>query len=125
MEYRTERLDLVNNPTYRYYKLYVDDKCQFDDFYNEIVKDVRKAKDLSGIINLMDNLGAILLPAAKFNHIKDSQRSDLYEFKKNSLRVYVINQKPEIYVVMGGEKKEQKQDIANFKRKIKDFPKMQ
>lgn len=123
MEYIKERLDLVNNPTYVYYKLYVDGKCQFDEFYNEVIRDVKKSKDMAAIINLMDNLGAMMLPSTKFNHIQDSQRCDLFEFKKNSLRVYVISRKPEIYVVMGGDKKDQKQDIAKFKKKVKDFPK--
>lgn len=56
MEYKKERLDLVNNPTYVYYKLYVDGKCQFDEFYNEVISDVKKSKDMAAIINLMDNL---------------------------------------------------------------------
>ena len=76
MDYQKERFDLVNNPAYVYYKLYVDGKCQFDEFYDEVIRDVKKSKDMAAIINLTDNLGAMMLPSTKFNHIQDSQRCD-------------------------------------------------
>lgn len=122
-EYKTEVLDIVNNPSYTYYKLYVNDRCYFEDFYNEVMEDVKGSNDMASIVSLMENLGAQLLPAAKFNHIHDAKRSDLFEFKKNKLRVYVIKQEPVIYVVMGGYKNEQKSDIAKLKKRVKDFPK--
>ena len=122
-EYKTEVLDIVNNPSYTYYKLYVNDRCYFEDFYNEVMEDVKGSNDMASIVSLMENLGAQLLPAAKFNHIHDAKRSDLFEFKKNKLRVYVIKQEPVIYVVMGGHKNEQKSDIAKLKKRVKDCPK--
>ena len=122
-EYKTEVLDIVKNPSYTYYKLYVNDRCYFEDFYNEVMEDVKGSNDMASIVGLMENLGAQLLPAAKFNHIHDAKRSDLFEFKKNKLRVYVIKQEPVISVVMGGHKNEQKSDIAKLKKRVKDFPK--
>ena len=78
--YKTEIFEVTNNPQYTYYKLYVDGKCAFDDFLDEI--------------------------------------------KKNNIRVYVIDQRPDIYIVMGGYKRDQKKkDIPRLIRKTKDFPK--
>ncbi len=72
----------------------------------------------------MDNLtDGNRFPATKFNHIEDSQRSDMFEFKKDRLRIYVIKQKPDIYIVVGGFKGTQKKDIKLLKSLIKDFPK--
>ena len=59
----------------------------------------------------------------KFNHIEDAIRSDIYEFKKDRLRVYVIKQKPNFYIILGGFKGSQKKDIKLLKSMIKDFPK--
>lgn len=120
-EYETEIWDVINNPNYTFYKLHVNGKCSFDEFYNEIVNNVANKKSMIAIIAYMDMLSAQLLPRTIYNHIKDNDRHDLYEFKKNNLRVYVIDQRPDIYVVMGGYKKNQKNDIANFKNKVKDF----
>ncbi len=122
MEYKTEILDIVNNPAYTYYKLYVNDKCYFDKFYDEVLKNIADSDDMASIVSVMDRLNAKeMLPKSLFNHIKDAKMHDLYEFKKNRLRVYVIKQDPNIYVVMGGYKPNQKQDIANFKKRVKDF----
>ena len=65
----------------------------------------------------------IRYPKTKFNHIEDERRSDIFEFKKDRLRVYVIKQKPNFFVVIGGYKGTQKKDINVLKSKIKDFPK--
>ena len=124
--YRAELFELTNNPNYTYYKLYVDGKCEFDDFLEEIKKNVAAQKNMNAIITYMDILSAQLLPASKFNYIKSGERTDLYEFKKNNLRVYVIDQRPNIYIVMGGYKSTQKnKDIPRLIRKTKDFPKKQ
>ena len=121
-KYRTERFDKINNPKYTYYKLYVDGKCAFDDFLKEIERNIVDKKSYSSIVAYMDSLGAQMIPATKFNHIKGSKRKDLFEFKKDRVRVYVINQKPNIYIVMGGYKNTQKNDISSFIQKTKDFP---
>ena len=121
-EYRTERFDQINNPEYTYYKLYVDGKCAFDDFLKEIERNIVDKKSYSSIVAYMDSLGTQMIPATKFNHIKGSKRKDLFEFKKDRVRVYVINQKPNIYIVMGGYKNTQKNDISSFIQKTKDFP---
>ena len=61
------------------------------------------------------------LPKKKFRHIEWSERDDLFEFKKNQMRVYVVKQGDVIYIVMGGWKNNQKLDISKFKKRIKTF----
>lgn len=65
----------------------------------------------------------IRYPSSKFNHIEDNNRSDIFEFKKDRLRVYVLKQKPNFFIILGGYKDRQKKDIKILKSKIKDFPK--
>lgn len=123
-DYETKPCEDVNNPQYKFYKLYVDGVCQFDQFLDDISKNVADSKLYSYIIAYMDNLtDGNRFPSTKFNHIEDSRRNDLFEFKKDRLRVYVIKQKPDIYIVVGGFKGSQKKDIKLLKSLIKDFPK--
>lgn len=122
-DYRTELFDLTNNPNYTYYRLFVDGKCEFDDFLEEVNKNVADKKNMDAIIAYMDSLSAQLLPSTIYNYIESGERHDLYEFKKKNLRVYVIDQRPNIYIVMGGYKSTQKKkDIPRLIRKTKDFP---
>ena len=122
-EYSTKLFDLTNNPNYTYYRLFVDGKCEFDDFLQEVNKNVADKKIMNAIIAYMDSLSAQLLPSIIYNHIESGERHDLYEFKKKNLRVYVIDQRPNIYIVMGGYKSTQKKkDIPRLIRKTKDFP---
>ena len=48
---------------YTYYKLYVNDKCYFDEFYEEVMNSVNEKKDMDAIVSLMDDLGAQMLPS--------------------------------------------------------------
>ena len=122
-EYSTKLFDLTNNPNYTYYRLFVDGKCEFNDFLQEVNKNVADKKNMNAIIAYMDSLSAQLLPSIIYNHIESGERHDLYEFKKKNLRVYVIDQRPNIYIVMGGYKSTQKKkDIPRLIRKTKDFP---
>ena len=103
--------------------MFVDGKCEFDDFLQEVNKNVADKKNMNSIIAYMDSLSAQLLPSIIYNHIESGERHDLYEFKKKNLRVYVIDQRPNIYIVMGGYKSTQKKkDIPRLIRKTKDFP---
>lgn len=123
-EYSTAPYTDTNNPQYGFYKLYVDGVCQFDEFLKEIKKNKSDQKLFNYIIRYMDGLtDQNRYPKTKFNHIEDSHRSDIFEFKKDRLRVYVIKQKPNIFIVIGGYKSTQKKDINNLKSKVRDFPK--
>ncbi len=93
-----------------------------DSLMKEIETNAQLKKDFAAIVRYMEMLSdRILLPKEKFRHIESDERSDLFEFKKGILRIYVIKQKPDVYVVCGGLKTNQKKDIQSFKKKIKDF----
>ncbi len=118
--------ELVNNPKYHFYRLLINGECLFDKFYEEVqcIKD--DMKSMAAIINLMDRFSEHLqLPNAKFRHIENMDRSDVFEFKKKTIRVYVVLQKPNVYIVMGGYKKEQDKDIRRLKQRLKGFPILQ
>lgn len=120
--FRFEIFDDVNNPHYTFYKLYIEDKCFFDEFLEEEVTGTPEEKDYNSIISMMDYFSPqIQLPKKKFRHIEWSERDDLFEFKKNQMRVYVVKQDDAIYIVMGGWKKNQKSDISKLKKRIKTF----
>ena len=123
-EYRVEIFDKVNNPQYTFYLLYIDKKCQFDEFMKAIERNKNDMRLFPYIISYMDGLtDQNRYHSSKFNHIEDAIRSDIYEFKKDRLRVYVIKQKPNFYIILGGFKGSQKKDIKLLKSMIKDFPK--
>lgn len=126
MNYSVEILDLVNNPNCQFYKLLIDDECLFDEFVKQVEKVKADKSSFAGIIALMDNYSPYqLMPRTKFRQIEaanKSERHDLYEFKKNNLRVYVILQCPNVYVAMGGYKATQEKDIRKLKKNTLDFP---
>lgn len=123
-KYSTQPYEDVNNPQYTFYKLYIDGVCQFDDFLKDLERNANDKKLFYYILRYMDGItDQIRYPKTKFNHIEDERRSDIFEFKKDRLRVYVIKQKPNFFVVIGGYKGTQKKDINVLKSKIKDFPK--
>lgn len=62
-----------------------------------------------------------LLPGKKFRKIKGKGRTDLYEFKSQNIRVYVLLCTPDMYLVLGGYKQNQKADIDRLKRQLKDL----
>ena len=104
-EYSIKPYEDVNNPQYNFQKLYIDGVCQYDDFLKEIERNANDKKILNGIIRYMDCISdQIRLPKTKFNHIVSNDRSDIFEFKKDHLRVYVVKQKPNFFIVIGGYK---------------------
>lgn len=124
MEYAIDIFDLVNNHNdYQFYKLSIDGVCLFDEFLKEIESISQDKKNFAKILFLMDNFSAKPYPKQKFNHIvaNKNERTDIYEFKSDSLRVYVILQKPNIYIVRGGWKKNQQRDIDKVKNDTKEF----
>ncbi len=123
-EYKTELYTDVNNPQYTFHKLFIDGVCYFDEFLQKISHNASDKKLFNYIISYMDNLtDQNRFPKTKFNHIEDKDRSDLFEFKKDRLRVYVIKQKPNFFIVIAGYKGTQKKDIKKLKSLIKDFTK--
>ena len=117
--FKTEIFDLIKNVNgYTYYKLFIGKTCQFDKFWESIKRIPRDEKSLHSIFSLMEMYGAQPLPPTKFKQIKGINRSDIFEFKKDKIRVYVIKQEPCIYIVMAGYKKDQQNDIKTLKLRL-------
>lgn len=124
-KYSTRPFDLVCNTQYEFQKLYVDGVCQLDSFIDFINNhsDKRFRNYLASIIHYMDNFSDhCLLPKEKFRPIYETGRPDVFEFKREKIRIYVIKQKPNIFVVLGGLKVNQDKDIAKIKRLLSEFP---
>lgn len=124
-EYSTEFYDLVKNLNgCAFYKLFVDGKCRYDDFVMEIEKLPRQKKGLVKVLALMERYSPyILLPKEKFRQIENVKRKDVFEFKDvpSGIRVFVVLQKPNIYIVDGSVKNEQKRTINSLTNLLKGF----
>ena len=120
--YKSRLFDLVKNRNgYTYYKLYINDVCPFEKFCQDVKKVPRDEKSLIAIFSMMEMFGAQLLPNTKFRQIKGIDRTDVFKFKKNTVRVYVVKQTPNVYLVMGGYKGTQDKDIERLKAQLKKF----
>ncbi len=120
--HKLEPFDLISCSEFSYYKLVINGKCQFDDFLDEVSKNAIDISNMKKILTLMDIIdNSRLLPKSKFNSIKGVKRSDVFEFKADSLRVYVIKKYPNMYIILGGYKKNQTKDIERIKQRIKNF----
>ncbi len=120
--YTTEPLDIVCNHEIAFKKLLIDGVCPFMEFYDSVIKDKQLGKDMRAIIAMMDSYSkSLLLPKTKFNHIEDHKIKNIFEFKKHSLRVYVLLLDTNVCVILGGFKKEQDADINRVKKILEDF----
>lgn len=121
---RSEKFEPVNNSQYKFHKLYIDGVCQIDEFIEEINTNGSK-QERNAIIRIIAYMSIfsdqVMLPKTKFRQIQSSVRKDIFEFKYDSIRVYVLKQKPDIYVVLGGYKKSQTKDIKRLEKDIKNF----
>lgn len=121
-DYKIEPFDLVKCLEFKYYKLIINGKCQFDDFFSDVLKNAIDKSNMKKILSLMELFSnKRLIPKQKFNSIKGVGRSDVFEFKTDNLRVYVVKQTPNMYIILGGYKKNQSKDIENLKNRIKNF----
>lgn len=121
-DYEISPFDLVENESYHFHKLWINGKCRFDSFYEEIKSNDADMKAFDKIISMMDDFcDEILLPQKKFRPIKGVNRKDIFEFKNGSVRVYVVKKKPNMYVVIGGSKGSQDKIIKWLKQSLKTF----
>lgn len=117
-EYKLKKLN-VQNPDYTFYEAWKNDRSFFDEFIKEVRQPADKTS-LAAIFNLMTRLRKnTMLPHKLFHHIgpnNKGDREDIYEFKKNSLRVYVAMLSDDVVVLLGGFKKNQDGDIEKVFR---------
>lgn len=125
MEYKTIETEIVRNKNnVQFYELELDGKRLFSEFHENLI-DANDKKKFIAIIALMDNFSFNQkLPDKLFKQIKSIGRKDVYEFKKANLRVYVIMQKPNMFIILGGYKTNQQKDIEKIDRYTKRLPEL-
>lgn len=104
-----------------FYKLSVDNIFLIDEFENKLT--IRERKWFTNILAYMEDMANYdrLLPDTKFRNIKDLDRDDVFEFKKEQLRIYVLKQTPNVIIILGGYKTKQKKDITKISRIINEL----
>lgn len=105
----------------QFYKLLINKKCEFDEFWSEIEKSGNLNKELLKIQILMQEVSENkMLPNTKFRNLTPQKETiKEYEIKTKNLRVYLFHEEyTGRIIVCGGKKTTQKKDIKHF-RKIK------
>lgn len=125
MEYRTLETEIIHNiHNVQFYELELDGKRLFSEFIEDLT-DAKDKKTFIAIATIMDNFSFNQkLPKEKFRPIKSIKRKNVYEFKKNNIRVYVLMQEPDMFVILGGYKADQKKDIHKVDLYTKELPKI-
>ena len=117
--FAVESFDSVrDNGKIRFYKVLIDGEAQIDSFEKEISKDKALKKEWKKVLTCMDYVAETngILPSKKLNSIKDDGKEIAIEFKSSSLRIYCFKIDPNVFVILGGYKKDQKEDIKKLKR---------
>lgn len=121
-EYEEIPCELIGNKEYKFHELIINGRNLFQEFIGKIKPGSRDEKSFQGVIALMDVISPrIMLPKTKFRHITRCERKDIFEFKKDNIRVYVIKQEPNLYIILAGYKNNQDLDIDNIKELTKGF----
>lgn len=120
-DYRVEEFETIKNSRqYNYYRLFINDKCQFDDFIVEIESNAIYKKQYLNLLAIMEFISdQHKLTDKKFRSIRGLGRNDVYEFKSKDLRIYVIKKSPDMYIILGGYKANQDNDIKLLKERFK------
>ena len=121
-KFRLIECEFINNRYgLHFHKLVINDCCLFDEFYEDVWSSIKGKKTLSSIIARMENFGDNLLPKKYFRQIKELGRSDIFEFKQNDVRIYVQMVKPDVVIILGGYKNNQKKDIRRIQRIVSNL----
>ncbi len=124
MEYTVQEIDIIHNENgITFYKMLFDDKCLFDEFVNAVNSVNTDKGHFVSLVKWLDCYSPNLyMPKTKIRHIEDAGRKDIFEFKKGNLRIYAILQKPNVFVILGGYKNNQKNDIKHIKKLMSELP---
>lgn len=121
-KYQVRKFEPVNNSSYQFFEVAVNGKFQFQEFVDNLKDEQRNLKKLNAIYGYMDSLSpSNLLPKTKFRSIKCKKCKNVYEFKKNDIRVYVILERPDVFVILGAYKSNQDLDIKKIDKLFNGF----
>ena len=111
-KYQVRKFEPVNNSSYQFFEVAVNGKFQFQEFVDNLKDEQRDLKKLNAIYGYMDSLS----PSIKCKKCKN-----VYEFKKNDIRVYVILERPDVFVILGAYKSNQDLDIKKIDKLFNGF----
>ena len=121
-KYQVRKFEPVNNSSYQFFEVAVNGKFQFQEFVDNLKDEQRDLKKLNAIYGYMDSLSpSNLLPKTKFRSRKCKKCKNVYEFKKNDIRVYVILERPDVFVILGAYKSNQDLDIKKIDKLFNGF----
>lgn len=121
-KYQKRKFEPVNNKYYQFYEVSVDGKFHFQEFVDSLKDEQKDLKKLNAIYGYMDSFSPHnLLPKKIFRPIECKKCKNVYEFKKNDIRVYVIFDKPDVFVILGAYKATQKLDTKRIDSLFKGF----
>jgi len=106
------------------FKLMVNNKCEFDEFENQVQTEGSYSSELLTIqTRLQDIADGKLLPKEKFRNITPKMEFvKEYDIKTRHLRVYLFHEeKTGRVIVCGGKKVTQDKDIGHFRRIKREY----
>lgn len=114
------RCDLIHNRGgFVFYKLLQGKSCQFDEFIDEVQKNPLHRSELAKLVRWMESYGTTAgFPPKYYRQIKGIGSKDVYEYRDKVLRIYVKVISPDVIIILGGYKKNQKLDIERLKTKL-------
>lgn len=121
-KYEEKIFEPINNKTYEFREVSVNGRFLFQEFIDNLKdtpKDMEKIMQIYAYMNEFSP--STLLPKTKFRQIKGVKRDDVYEFKKDDIRIYVIKKYPSIFVILGAYKGTQDKNISRINKLFGGF----
>ncbi len=108
-----------------FFKLDIDGHIQFDQFYNEYIKNGNFKSRFNACFQIMNYVSdGHLVPDTKFRSIENPEPATIqeYEVKKDEIRIYTIKiNKGFVIIFCAYKSKKQKKDISTFRSIKKAF----
>lgn len=121
-KYEEKIFEPINNKTYEFREVSVNGRFLFQEFIDNLKDTPKDMKKIMQIYAYMNEFSpSILLPKTKFRQIKGVKRDDVYEFKKDDIRIYVIKRYPSIFVILGAYKGTQDKSINRIDKLFGGF----
>ena len=119
--FAVENYEPIYGEKLTFYKLSVDNVFLIDEFENNLT--ARERKWFNNILACMEDMANYdrLLPNTKFKNIKGINRDNVFEFKKEQLRVYVLKKSPDVIIIFGGHKENQKKEIKRLSHIVNEL----
>lgn len=121
-KYKEKIFEPINNKTYEFREVSVNGRFLFQEFIDNLKDTPKDMKKIMQIYAYMNEFSpSNLLPKTKFRQIKGVKRDDVYEFKKDDIRIYVIKRYPSIFIILGAYKGTQDKSINRIDKLFGGF----